>query len=80
MFVISGRVSFKSNALESTILKIFCTLMEWLVEQKMRLAFMALAKRLACREISSWSSSGRLANRSNLVPTRNGIAVYLVRK
>jgi len=48
---ISGMVHFKSKAFDNTILKIsisdewklctFCTLIEWLVEQKMRLAFMA---------------------------------------
>lgn len=35
--------------LDSTILKIFWTLMEWLVEQKMRGAFIARAKRRDCR-------------------------------
>lgn len=49
---ISGIVHLKSKALLRTILKIFCTLMLWLVELKMRLAFMALAKRLACSVVS----------------------------
>lgn len=66
MFSISGIVHLRSNALERTILKIcgqsasawevkakphtFWTLMLWLVLLKMRLAFIARAKRLACDE------------------------------
>lgn len=64
MFSISGIVHFRSNAFDSTILKIwnsqyngglvsstvhtFWTLMLWLVLLKIRLAFIALANRLAC--------------------------------
>jgi len=36
------------RTLLSTILKIFCTLIEWLVEQKIKGAFIALEKRFAC--------------------------------
>lgn len=40
-----------------TILKIFCTLIEWLVEQKIKGAFIALEKRLACaRARAPWPS------------------------
>jgi len=66
----------RSNAFASTILKIFCTLMDADVEQKMRDACIALAKRLACFVISSCSSRGNVAKVSNFVPMRNGIAVY----
>jgi hypothetical protein len=94
---ISGIVHFRSKAFDKTILKIcisyslrgytFWTLMEWLVEQKMRLAFIACANRRACCQwnqrvdtcfvISSWSSLGKLTRWSNFVPTKNGIAVYI---
>lgn len=40
---ISGMVHLRSKALESTILKIFCTLIECDVEQKINGAFIALA-------------------------------------
>ena len=40
---ISGMVHFRSKALLRTILKIFCTLMLWLVLLKIKLARMALA-------------------------------------
>lgn len=46
-FSISGMVHFRSNALERTILKIFWTLILWLVLLKMRLARIAFAKRRA---------------------------------
>lgn len=61
-FSISGIVHFRSNALARTILKIypvsrgqcqevgsftFCTLILWLVLLKIKLAFIALANRLA---------------------------------
>jgi hypothetical protein len=58
-------------------LKIFCTLMLADVLQKMREACIALANRRACFVISSCSSRGNVANVSNLVPIRNGIAVYM---
>ena len=102
---ISGMTHLRSNAFASTILKIFCTLMEAEVEQKTSDACMALAKRLACggggvylsrchgywgrKEerkksgrtcfvISSCSSRGNVANWSNLVPMRKGIAVCTI--
>jgi hypothetical protein len=43
-----GIVHRRSNALLSTILKIFCTLMDSAAEQKMRGAFMARANLRAC--------------------------------
>jgi hypothetical protein len=44
---ISGITHLRSKALASTILKIFCTFIEADVEQKMRDACMAFAKRFA---------------------------------
>ena len=44
---ISGMTHFRSKALASTILNIFCTLIEAWVEQKMSDACIALAKRFA---------------------------------
>lgn len=64
--------------MESTILKIFWTLIAWEVEQKMRGAFIAFANLLACRAVSSCSSGENVENVSYLVPTKNGIAVYPV--
>lgn len=46
---ISGMTHLRSNALASTILKIFCTLIDADVEQKMTDACIAFAKRFACR-------------------------------
>jgi hypothetical protein len=63
--------------LASTILKIFWTLILALVLEKIRLACIALANRFACFVISSCSSLGNVEKLSNLVPTRNGIAVCL---
>ena len=44
------------------------------VEQKIKGAFMTLAKRLDCLTISSCSSREKVANWSYLVPTRKGTA------
>jgi len=74
---ISGITHLRSKALASTILKIFCTFIEAEVEQNIREACMARAKRLACFVISSCSSLGNVAKVSNLVPIRKGIAVLL---
>jgi len=60
--LISGIVHLRSNALERTILKIFCTLIECEVEQKINGAFIARAKRRACFVTSSCSSFEKLAN------------------
>lgn len=38
------------RTLLKTILKIFCTLIEWLVEQKIKGAFIALLNRFACAD------------------------------
>ncbi|EEQ36836.1 hypothetical protein CLUG_00959 [Clavispora lusitaniae ATCC 42720] len=74
---ISSMFNFKSNALDKMILKIFCTLMEWLVEQKITGARIALPNRLACWVISSWSCGCRSINSSYFVPTKKGMAVLL---
>ena len=50
---ISGMTHFRSNAFASTILKIFWTLIEADVEQNIREACIAFAKRFACcRDVS----------------------------
>ena len=54
------------------------TLIECDVEQKIRGAFMAFANRLACVVISSCSCFGNDANVSYFVPTKNGMAVYII--
>jgi hypothetical protein len=48
---------FKSNALARTILKIFWTLMDAAVEQKISEACIALAKRFACDYFVSANST-----------------------
>ena len=89
---ISGITHFKSNAFASTILNIFCTFIDAEVEQNMREACIARANRFAyhnssafpgecprnptCFVISSCSSLGNVANWSNFVPIKNGIAVW----
>lgn len=45
------------RTLLSTILKIFCTLIEWLVEQKINGAFIAFENRFACMA-AEWCGSG----------------------
>jgi len=86
-FWISRKLVEGRNSNEGT----FWTLIEWDVEQNMRLAFIACANRRAycqkrnenilkkrtCFVISSWSSLGKLTRWSNFVPTRNGIAVCI---
>ena len=75
--LICWMVHLRSNALLSTILKIFCTLTECDVEQKISGARMALANFLACFVMSSCSCGDILANKSNFVPTKNDTAVYM---
>lgn len=50
---ISGMTHLRSNAFASTILNIFCTLIDADVEQKMTDACIAFAKRFACATTSA---------------------------